>query len=357
MKVVSIAEIHRRSVESLRLDADALDLTSVEVVAATIRRAASFYCPCPMRTLGSVVVGAHRGIIDDSEAFARTVDDTIESLVAYGDLLELEEPDLDDAAVRGRTLLYCAPPCCVPRLTGSLLLLGISADGVSSLPNDLEASIEYSGHSRILQTTNGDDLERLKELGFLELSMDAWLRSPAKGSPEQFLVSINEQLRTVSAAGEIAALRIINPDSNVDFYRGRWVEPTNECGKFVGRRPQLYGADIWCYVELKDGQPLQLIDLPLARSKWRGCDDAWLIQLALDAVRGNPQKYLVRRGPPGTTIVDFFSPLPMWAKRRLDAMGETVPPMRSLFSYKFRDDELAEEADFLQKRLWLAPAC
>ncbi len=356
MKILSIAEIHRSSVESLRLDANALDLTSVEVVAGSIRRAASFFCPCPMRTLLSVVLDAHRGIVDDFEAFRCTVEDTIENLVAYGDLLELEEPNIDDEEVRGKLLLYCAPPCFVPRMTGNLLLLGISGDGLSSLPKDLEANIEYVGHSRILRTGEGNAIERLKELGFIELTMDAWLRPPAQESPEQLLARANEQLKVAHTAGEVPGLRVIDPDSAVNFYRRRWVDLTTASGHVVGRRPQAYGADIWCYVDLTNGQTVKLVDLPLARSRSRGCDDAWFLQAALDAKRGKPQQFLVRNGPPGMKIIDFFSPLPMWAKRRLDATGEAIPSSRSLFSYKFAEGEVAEEADFLQKRLWLAHA-
>ena len=44
----------------------------------------------------------------------------------------------------------------------------------------------------------------------------------------------------------------------------------------------------------------------------------------------------------------------MWARRRWDAVGEPVLPLRSLFSYKFGDDEIEEELKFMAEGLWLA---
>jgi hypothetical protein len=88
-------------------------------------------------------------------------------------------------------------------------------------------------------------------------------------------------------------------------------------------------------------------------AQWRGCDAAWHLQIAIDHCNGAPQKYR-HRPAPGGAILDFFSPLPVWARRRLMVIGKMEPNDRALFSYFVPDRELAAEEEFLQQRLWLA---
>jgi len=97
----------------------------------------------------------------------------------------------------------------------------------------------------------------------------------------------------------------------------------------------------------------KVLDFPQPNSKWRGCDDAWLAQAAIDREREAPQEFRVRQGPHGMKILDFFSPVPMWARRRWDALGEPVPASKSLFSYRFKEEEVREEITFITERLWL----
>jgi hypothetical protein len=76
--------------------------------------------------------------------------------------------------------------------------------------------------------------------------------------------------------------------------------------------------------------------------------------MAIDACRGSPQKYR-RRPTPDGTLLDFFSPLPLWAERRLAIIGSPAERAHCLFTYHISERELAAEEEFLQKRLWLAP--
>ena len=71
----------------------------------------------------------------------------------------------------------------------------------------------------------------------------------------------------------------------------RWREVRADSGRFVARRDQAYGSNLWCYVELSNGEPQRLLDFPLAGSRWRGCDEAWRLQMAIDAQRGAPQRF------------------------------------------------------------------
>jgi hypothetical protein len=85
----------------------------------------------------------------------------------------------------------------------------------------------------------------------------------------------------------------------------------------------------------------------------RGCDEAWYLQSAIDAELGKRQEYRVRGGSGDLVILDFFSPLPSWARRRLDAIGNPSTAERSLFSYSLHRRELPEESRFLQEWLWM----
>ena len=95
-----------------------------------------------------------------------------------------------------------------------------------------------------------------------------------------------------------------------------------------------------------------MIDLPGATSRWRGCDEAWRLQMALDALRRGPQRYAIRRQG-SSSVVQFFSPVPMWARRRWDAIGEPVSSSGCLFAYRISEAELEEEVHFMRNVLWL----
>ena len=95
-----------------------------------------------------------------------------------------------------------------------------------------------------------------------------------------------------------------------------------------------------------------MIDLPVAASRWRGCDEAWRLQMALDARRREPQRFRVRRQGL-TAVIEFFSPIPMGARRRWDALGEPVSSSGCLFAYRILDAELDEELQFIRNSLWL----
>jgi hypothetical protein len=51
--------------------------------------------------------------------------------------------------------------------------------------------------------------------------------------------------------------------------------------------------------------------------------------------------------------MEFFSPVPMWARRRWDAVGEPTPASGCLFACTIPDAELAEERKFAREMLWL----
>src|SRR5438445_8548354 len=157
--------------------------------------------------------------------------------------------------------------------------------------------------------------------------------------------------------GEVPGLMILDPTTAPTYYRGRWRPPRRESGRFVARREQSYGADLWAYVELHDGEVTNLIDFPTETRApdARGCDEAWQLQMAIDAKNGRGQQFRLRASPPsGTIIVDLFSPIPRWARRRFDALGEEDAPIKSVLSYRFSQAIAEAVQRCLTEDLWLS---
>jgi hypothetical protein len=195
----------------------------------------------------------------------------------------------------------------------------------------------------------------LNELGLQPISQEAWLKCPRAQTAADFVAGLEARMRTGSRSGDISDLQLLDSERPVTYYRGRWVSLKKQSGVFVARRPQEYGSPIWCLVEVQGGDARKLLDFPLPKNRWRGCDAAWHLQMAIDHLRGVPQRYRVRPGAEGI-FLDFFSPIPLWAQRRLMIIGRQVPAEKCLISFQIPDDELEEEERFLQERLWLARA-
>jgi hypothetical protein len=354
MKRLTAAAVHARKVEELGLDPAAVDLTSIEAIAGALRRAAGYLCPCVGATLVRDVVRPFRGLVDDLDAIKVSVEDTLEAMISHGDILEQQDVTEEPRGDGHRRLLYTAPPSFVARGSGTVMLLGIAPEQLSVLPPDVEARIQYVNHVRRLSPLSGEDLRgELAQLGFIEVSYGNWLKAPPAVEPGQHVLKLDRLLDAAVPSRDIPGLELLDPERPVRYYRGRWVAPRSQTGRFVGRRSQAYGADLWCYVQLRDGQPERLIDLPLAGSRWRGSDEAWHLQLAIDAQRGGPQRFRISPGPGGTVVLQFFSPVPMWARRRWDAVGESVLGSGCLFAYRLSATEADEEVRFARQALWL----
>lgn len=282
------------------------------------------------------------------------IDEKVEALTSYGDLLELpaSEPN-DDSAVR---ILYFAPPTYVC-IGETLFLLGGALDGGDPIPFDLRGAVEYRSNTR--RICAGDTVEvakRLRAIGWVEFSHELWLPAPATETPQRLVSRANEALATKPTSGVVPGLTVLDTNAPTSYYRGRWSEPMHKSGRFVARREQRYGADLWSYVELSGGTVTHLVDLPLGvQAEVRSCDAAWHLQMAIDALAGHAQLYRLRSAPPaGSVLVDFFSPVPLWARRRWDVLGEEIPRRGSLFSYRFPADVYGDVERTLHANLWLA---
>lgn len=350
MILLTPEQLHSHAIADLGLDASSVDLTSPEALAACVRRAAGFACPCAPRTLIRAVARALEGLAEDHGAVEAAVEQAVDALTSYGDLIEL--PGELDGKVVAR-VLYAAPPSFVPRANGGALLVGIVPDHRSALPSELEARIEHVAHVRRLPPGALEDARgELRQLGLLELSYERWCGAPPAASPDALIARYGALLSRAPPATEIQGLVILDPAREVTYYRGRWDAPRSRSGAYVARRERAYGADLWCFAKLNDGRPERFIDLPLSE-RARGCDEAWLIQMALDARAGHRQRVRTRRVDATTTLVEFYSPVPAWARRRWDAIGEPTPPSKCLFAYRLPTAEIDEEIQFMRQRLWL----
>ena len=348
MRIITEEELRRNKVRELGLDPKEFALDSREALAAAIRRAAGLICPRAASTLRNAVTRPLAGLVADVKETEQDVSELIESLTSHGDLVE----ERDKAT--GAVLLYVAHPSFVRRKSGTVILLGVVPDHISPLPSDMESRIHCYLHVRTVSPEPDENLcESLVQLGLSEMSTQEWLNTPAEQEPEAFLGRLETMLEDAMPSGELPGLSLLDPTRPVQYYKGRWGEAANHTGRFVGRRTRAYGNDLWCFVEVEAGQPRRLIDLPIPGSDFRGCDYAWRLQAAIDATRGDPQRYRVTRDFEYSTV-DFFSPVPMWAQRRWDAVGRSKhKSVGSLFSYEFENRELEEELNFARRLLWL----
>lgn len=348
--IVSSADVLASAHTALGLPAGG-DLDDV-YLATSLRRLAGFLCPCSPKTLIRSMAKSHDGMTPSNDGLAERVESILESLIAIGDLLELNHVTTLDETVKG-TWVFAAPPSFVLRPSGNAFVLGLSADEATPLPAGLRARIKYRDVVRVINPTPSEDLaSTLRELGLRELSIEGWLRHPKLESAAAVIAALDTKLSTQGSCGEIADLRVLDHTRDARRYRDRWGPPTAQSGRFIVRRPQAYGADLWGYAELRGGMAVKLLDFPTPGARWRGCDMAWRAQMAIDALAGEAQAYSCQ-AVEGAARLDFFSPIPDWARRRLSTIGEQVAPSASLLSFVVSETEFETEEKFLLDYLFL----
>jgi len=280
------------------------------------------------------------------------VRESLEELISFGDLLEAPDPDSDR---RGAIMIHVAPPRLVQLGSDQHLLVGLAPDNASVLPPEFEACIDSRGALRVVKTDAlvGQTDELIATSGLPVLSVSDWAHAPPQVPPSDVVARLRTQLEQEPPCGNIPDLNVLDPAADTKYYRDRWRRPSGLCGDFVARRPVPYGAPRWCFVRYVEGVPERLLDLPLQGSRHRGCDDAWLLQAAIDANRGAPQWVEESRNRDDTSTLRFFHPVPSWAERYWAAAGERVPSSGCLFAYRFDRGVLERVREFARSRLWL----
>lgn len=340
-------EVAIRTIRSLGLDPSTTGMSDPVVVAALVRRAAAFLAPCSPRALRERVLAGVRGLSEHAVA-GDDIDEMINSLVSYGDLLELPAREGEGSGA----VLYLAQPAFVQRPSGTVFILGIPPDGRSLLPSAVGARVRCRMHTRRIEAEPGENLAGvLRNLGLQELPEKLWWRRPRPESADSLLAKYDERLTSAARAGEAEGLQVLDSERPVTYYKGRWVPPGRLSGRFVARREQRYGAPLWSYVELQQGQSVKLYDIP--PDEWRACDHAWQLQLAIDHRKGHPQLFRVHEQGKGRIAASFFSPLPRWIQMRWDLIGEPQQEKGALFSYVLPSIEYESERLALTRDSWM----
>ena len=349
---VSSAEAAEITVRTLGLDHEAVDLQSTEVLCASLRRAASFLCPASPRQLVDAVFDSI-GPLDITSSVTRDrLIELLDLLISTGDLLELRRPE-----ERQTRQLYLGPPSYVVKATSQYLLLGVRPHAAPLVGDTLGADIVYEGHTRTIRLDGEGASEQLQAIGLHELTREQWLEHPRAQAAAELLSELRQRLTNAGPSGHVEGLTLIDPSSSVRYYLGRWREPkTSDNGDFVGRRPQAYGADLWCFVRVEAGSPVALVDFPVGDHTAPGRDEAWRVEAALDAERGQPQilRFRSAGGGEGRFILDLFAPVPGWAERYLEMVGLPVARSNgSLVSYRVPAGAMPDLTEFLTAMLWM----
>lgn len=353
-----IAEISPQSViaycrSMLGIDPEGGEIDDV-FLTALLRRTAGMLCPCSRTALRAALIESLAYLYDGDEVLPARLEELTDELIVAGDLLELSDVTTEDTEAKG-TWVFAAPPAFVERKSGYIFLIGIVPDHDSFLSEVLSRRIVNRYNTRFIVQEPGEDLtDTLTAEGLNRLPESVWMKAPKTQSAAELLEKSRQRLAAEPQCAPIAGVEIIDPETEPSYYRARWTEPTGQTGMFVARRPQEYGAPIWCFTELKGGTIIRIIDLPVGTYRWRACDAAWHLQMAIDRENGRPQRYRISEVGSARRF-DFFSPLPLWSERRLMVLGRKCPGERSLFAYEIPATESGEEEDFLNMNLWLAP--
>jgi hypothetical protein len=355
LTVISEAAAFTRVTEALRFPAYAADGVSIALIGQALRRAAHILAPCPRHELERAVRQSFKGFAADAEQLTDRTADALDALLAYGDILEMQPP-ADDPWTISPLIVRPAPPAFVSRRAGSMIIIGVAGEEITPLSSEVNKRLAWHGVLRILVPEGPENLRPfLTELGLIELSETTWLRLPSSESAPQYRAAWTRRLANTEPVSVVEGLQVLDIRRPPTFYFGRWVEPDSTLnGAHIGRRAQRYGAPLWCLVDLAAGVPRRFLDLALRRDRERPCDLAWRIQMAMDAYAGTPQRVRLRQVD-HQVVLDFFSPLPSWAERRLAVVGERTAPHRSLLSFLIPRTEVDETIKFMKDYLWITP--
>lgn len=339
------------ALESVGLSPSQFGVHAPEFLAAIVRAAAAAITPCTRRELTAHIL-KHLTPLEPDHPWIEEFREAVGTLIALGDLVEVADDDQES----GRALLYLAPNSFVELSGGVFILLGGYQDVKRMIPDSVEAKLIHLWYTRRLETPNAAAIrDILLDFGFLDLRADFWLKTPDPESASEHLRRYDQALSQLELwPTAIEDVSILDNAADVRHYSRRWSPLQNQTGRFVGRRPQAYGAPLWCYLQVGNNSVVRHIDLPRFEHRWMGHDEAWHLQLAIDSSNGTPQEFSVHPGSaPGMYIVDVYAPIPSWAVRRWNSLGSPRESKGVWFSFAIREPLLSGEIEFAKERLWL----
>lgn len=272
---------------------------------------------------------------------------TFDYLISLGDLVQAndQETGVSDA-------VYLGPPRWVALSSGELLLIGMYGEWDPPLPSRWWTCSGAQRHVRAEWAKQA--IVELRVRGYSESDQAVWSRSPEPCNADIFQQYFLRLLKK-KPGGFTGPLRIIG-NSNCHHYKARWKPASSSSGTFVGRREDTYGAKLWCLVQLYNGRVEHLLDLPCQDMDGAPWDEPLRLQAAIDSMNNHPQNYTIHSPQYGLWRMSVYAPLPSWAERRLEVVGQrTVPTSGALITYDFDEEgAVQKEAKNLQLLLWMS---
>src|SRR5262249_25419522 len=141
-------------------------------------------------------------------------------------------------------------------------------------PPELAKSVSQVMCTRRLRVDNANETgDALTQAGYLRLKLEAWLKCPQVQPATELLAKYDDALSQSGPPGSPENVLILDPNRPVKYYRGRWTALKNQTGRFLARRSQAYGSQLWCYLEAIDGRVTRLLDLPQFEKRWNPFDE------------------------------------------------------------------------------------
>lgn len=321
------------------------------LVAGVLRRLCGFMCPCPPRAILAAAKRALAPLGNATEDMVAELDATLDALLVVGDVIEVSRVGgtLDD---ENRDWLFCGPPAFL-ELEGRCYVFGIAPDDAPVLAGTLRDRVRHDGVMRYLDDTDGQLGETLSALGMRGYTAAKWLARTNAETPERFVAHVLNRLVNDGLHGDMPSAEWLAPATTTYVpYQRRWIPDAVTTGLAIGRAQPEFGLPLWFVATLAAGRIERALSLPLADMPDRACDQAWRIQLALDAQRGAPGRYKACPEADGIRVSVSF-PLPLGAKRRLVLLGGLRNQRPGAGAVWIPQAAWPEAERYLQTELWL----
>lgn len=348
MRIIKKEEIKNKIIEKNtgnRKD----NILSDENLSCLIRRAASILCPCTPNMLVMSIVKPLEIYNNESEIEEKVLK-LLEKMIESGEIIQSNDENMKET-------VRIIPPTYIRVVENYVYIMGGQCDNNNYVPDIFRNRIEYYGHLRRIKMEKEEEYKILEVNGFVELSLGSWLKMPKKETYESYKKNIDKYMdERIIEKNNYLNVKIIETCRKVDWYKGRWTDSKGKSGRYVGRRERKYGPDLWCYFEIKNGLVKKLVDLPIRDLRWRACDEAWRLQMAIDACNGANQKYTIKKIFNNSYVIKYFSPLPLWYRRRMQFIGVERKPEGCMISFEIKEENINEEKRICEEYMWLKQA-
>lgn len=324
------------------------------LIASLLRRLCGFMCPCPQRTILAAAKRSLAPLGVGAQPLIEQLASVLEELLVVGDVIEVSR--IGGALFdENRDWLFCAPPSFL-ELDGRCYVFGIAPDDAPVLVGRLRHRLRHDAVMRYIEDEQDSVAETLAFLGMRQLSAATWLPRASEQSPQRFLDHLTNRLAVDGLEGQIPASEWLAHASERHLpYDRRWQAAAQQSGMYIGRATPEFGARVWFVATLVSGKIERSLVLPLTDGQDRACDQAWRIQLALDASQGMPSRYRALPDADGMGVsVDF--PLPLASRRRLVLLGGMRNYNVGAGAFWIPNAAWPQAERYLQMELWLRNA-